>query len=153
MDQRIDYSKAMVETNSDPSLFVNQQRKTIFDGNVGLAYTGSAPDLGCFESAVTTREVVAGPETTVNTPLVAGLSVFPNPVKGKTMAHYVLPRVSRVELSLYDAKGALLAVLLNREQGAGSYTWPVGDNYFKAAGMYYLKLRTNDKTEMVPLVK
>jgi hypothetical protein len=56
-------------------------------------------------------------------------------------------------LSLYDTKGALLAVLLNREQAAGNYSFPVGEHYFKSAGTYFLRLRTNDKTATVALVR
>jgi hypothetical protein len=56
-------------------------------------------------------------------------------------------------VSLYDAKGAMLAVLLDREQAAGNYTFPVSERYLTAPGLYFLQLRTNDQTETVPLVK
>ena len=37
VNQSIDYSKAIVESQNDPSLFSNTQSKTTFDANVGLA--------------------------------------------------------------------------------------------------------------------
>lgn len=121
--------------------------------NVGLDYNGPAPDLGCFESAVTTRETTTAPEATTNDPLAMGLIVFPNPVKGKIVARYSVAQGSKVQLSLYDAKGALLAVLLDREQAAGNYSFSVGEQYFKSAGTYFIRLRTGEHAETVSLVK
>lgn len=37
VNQSIDYSKALVESQNDPSLFSNTQNKTTYDANVGLA--------------------------------------------------------------------------------------------------------------------
>ncbi len=38
INQSIDYSKALVENQSDPSLFSNTQNKTSFDANAGIAF-------------------------------------------------------------------------------------------------------------------
>jgi hypothetical protein len=152
----IDQSLLTAARQSDGSLPVNNFMRLATSSdcinkgtNVGFAYNGSAPDLGCFESSVTTRQATE-PETSATAP---GLSVFPNPVKGKIVARYSLAQDAKVQLGLYDAKGALLAVLLNREQAAGNYTYPVAERYFKAAGLYFLKLHTPDKTETVTLVR
>lgn len=156
----VDQSLLTAARQSDGSLPVNNFMRLVTSSdlinkgtNVGFAYNGSAPDLGCFESSVTTREA-----TTVSAPItdrdvVTGLSVFPNPVGATFIARYVLPKAVKVQLGLYDAKGALLAVLLDRKQDAGTYSLPIENNYFKSAGIYFLKLRTGDKTETVSLVR
>jgi hypothetical protein len=155
----IDQSLLTAARQSDGSLPVNNFMRLVTGSdlinkgtNIGFAYNGSAPDLGCFESSVTTREAATSSAITANT-AVTGLSVFPNLVGEIVTAKYVLPKAVKVHLGLYDAKGALLAVLLDRNQEAGTYNLPIGNNYFKAAGVYFLKLRTGDKTETVTLVK
>lgn len=44
--QSIDYSKAIIESQNDPSLFSNTQSKTSFDANVGLAFIYKDFDFG-----------------------------------------------------------------------------------------------------------
>ena len=46
LNQSIDYSKAIVENQNDPSLFSNTQNKTSFDANVGLAFIYKDFDFG-----------------------------------------------------------------------------------------------------------
>jgi hypothetical protein len=156
----IDQSLLTAARQSDGSLPANNFMRLVTSSdcinkgtNVGLAYNGSAPDLGCFESTVTAREATTEPEAVLNSSFPSALTVFPNPVKGKTVARYALLHASKVQVSLYDAKGGLLAVLLDRDQAAGNYTIPVSERYFTTTGLYFLRLHTNDQTETVPLVK
>jgi hypothetical protein len=153
-----DQSLLTAARQSDGSLPVNNFMRLVTSSdlinkgtNVGFAYNGSAPDLGCFESSVTTREAVTSAAIPEN--VLTGLSVFPNPVGETFTAKYVLPKAVKVHLGLYDAKGALLAVLLDRKQDAGTYNLPIGNTYCKTAGVYFLKLRIGDKTETVTLVR
>lgn len=46
IDQSIDYSKAMVEDNSDPTLFTGNEHKTTFDANAGLALVWKRLEFG-----------------------------------------------------------------------------------------------------------
>jgi len=46
INQSIDYSKAITESQNDPSLFSNTQNKTSFDANVGLAFIYKDFDFG-----------------------------------------------------------------------------------------------------------
>jgi len=46
IDQTFDYSKAIVQDASDPSLFNDVQRKTSFDGNAGLGFIWKGLELG-----------------------------------------------------------------------------------------------------------
>src|SRR6185436_1091905 len=122
----IDQSLLTAARQADGSLPVNNFMRLVTGSdlinkgtNIGFAYNGSAPDLGCFESSVTTREAATESETSAANVLPTVLSVFPNPVKGKAVARYFLSQHSKVQLRLYDGKGALVAVLLDRDQAAG----------------------------------
>ncbi|MGZ4049577.1 MAG: PorP/SprF family type IX secretion system membrane protein, partial [Bacteroidia bacterium] len=46
IDQTIDYNKAVVETANDPTLFTDSQRKTVLDGNAGLAFFWKGLEFG-----------------------------------------------------------------------------------------------------------
>lgn len=46
INQSIDYSKALMETQNDPSLFANNQSKTTFDANAGLAFICKGLEFG-----------------------------------------------------------------------------------------------------------
>ena len=46
IDHRVDFSKAIVETNIDPSLYTNAQHKTTFDANAGLALVWKDLEFG-----------------------------------------------------------------------------------------------------------
>jgi len=116
--------------------------------NVGLSYNGSAPDLGCFESSVTTARLAV----TVNAETSA-LSVFPNPVRGTIRANYILSQPSDVQLSLYNAEGALIGILMSRKENAGPHTFLFDDRHLKTAGVYFLKLIANGSAQTIPLVK
>jgi type IX secretion system PorP/SprF family membrane protein len=46
MDQTIDYSKALVESGNDPTLFTDSQHKTVLSANAGLAYIWKGLEVG-----------------------------------------------------------------------------------------------------------
>lgn len=46
INQTLDFSKAVVENNVDPVLFTDVQRKTVLDGNAGLALVWKELELG-----------------------------------------------------------------------------------------------------------
>lgn len=46
VDHTVDYSKALVETASDPTLFSDSQRKTVLNGNAGLAFMWKGLEVG-----------------------------------------------------------------------------------------------------------
>lgn len=45
-DQRIDFTNALVENNTDPTLFSTVEHKTTFDGNAGLAFVWKGLEFG-----------------------------------------------------------------------------------------------------------
>ena len=70
---------------------------------------------------------------------------YPNPFNAATTISYELPRVSRVELEIYDVLGRQVALLENGFKQAGHYqvTWYADD---VASGIYLYKLQAGDNT-------
>lgn len=46
INHEVDYSKAIVETSNDPTLFTDSQSKTVFNGNAGLAFVWKELEFG-----------------------------------------------------------------------------------------------------------
>ena len=56
-----------------------------------------------------------------------GFTTYPNPVTNHTTISYLLPSKSNVVLKLVDLAGKQLAVLFQKEQGAGLYKNIIGN--------------------------
>jgi hypothetical protein len=66
------------------------------------------------------------------------LSVWPNPVSGKTRVSYDVPRRAVVHVGLYDAAGRLAEEYASGELGPGRYHAAVRRGL--APGVYFLRL-------------
>lgn len=64
---------------------------------------------------------------------------YPNPFNPQTTISYGLPQAGPVRLTIYDALGREVAVLVDREQAAGRYraTFEAGD---RPSGAYFYRL-------------
>jgi hypothetical protein len=71
--------------------------------------------------------------------------VYPNPFNPSATIQFNTPEVSRVELQVFDVKGALVETLLNQLMLSGQhqYTWQPKS---LPTGTYFLKLITNNQT-------
>jgi hypothetical protein len=71
--------------------------------------------------------------------------VYPNPFNPSATIQFNTPEVSRVELQVFDVKGALVETLLNQLMISGQhqYTWQPKS---LPTGTYFLKLITNNQT-------
>lgn len=79
--------------------------------------TGSAPDLGAFESALTTATGPGVPETEL---LFTG--AYPNPFNPNTTFSFRLPRPGTVTLEVYQSSGRRVAIVLDEEaRSAGEH--------------------------------
>jgi hypothetical protein len=84
---------------------------------------------------------------------------YPNPFNPSTTLNYDLHEPCKVNLSIFDAKGRLIATVVSGFQGAGQYSeaWNgLNDNGTSApSGAYYLKLITGnyEQTQNMSLVK
>jgi hypothetical protein len=79
---------------------------------------------------------------------------YPNPFNPATKIEFAIPKNSLVTMKMYDILGREVAVLLNREMAAGSYTI----NYDASAlpsGVYFYKITSGDfsDTKKMMLVK
>ncbi|NQT25725.1 T9SS type A sorting domain-containing protein [candidate division KSB1 bacterium] len=64
---------------------------------------------------------------------------YPNPFNPQTTIEYTLPKQADVTLTIYDAIGNQISVLVNENQNAGNYTVPFnGSNV--ASGIYFYRL-------------
>ena len=76
---------------------------------------------------------------------------YPNPFNPKTIINYQLPSSNYVKLTIFDALGKEVAVLVNEKQSAGSYNaeWDA-TNY--SSGLYFYKLECEGFTEVKKMV-
>lgn len=107
------------------------------DGNLEmLGYDGN--DL-----TLVGMQALSTPEnpSTVLLPKSHIISSYPNPFNSSTTITYSLPTRSNITLQIYNTRGQLVDVLLDRMMPAGrhSVVWDVED---MGTGMYLLKLKT-----------
>jgi len=77
------------------------------------------------------------------------LSNYPNPFNPGTTIKYFVPRDNQVSLSIYNAKGQLVKILVNEKKSAGMQEaiWQGTDDMGKpcASGVYFCKMQYNNK--------
>ena len=84
-----------------------------------------------------------------DTPLVRKLAmaVAPNPFNPRTEIRFALPADGDVQLQVFDARGTLVATLIDGSLGAGEHTavWNGTDRHGRhvASGVYFSSLRTD----------
>ena len=125
-----------------PSLFLRlAQGSAMIDAgaNVGLPFSGGAPDLGAFETSVVTG--VRGENHESDEFMLA--QNFPNPFNPRTAISYQLLANSFVNLRTYDVLGREVAVLVEGVRGPGSHTvhWNASS---MPSGVYILSLQVSD---------
>jgi hypothetical protein len=76
---------------------------------------------------------------------------FPDPFSESTTISYTLPEPIHVTLEVFDLLGRRLALLVDGEQEAGTYTSDFSANGL-AAGMYLLRLRAGSTQRVERLI-
>jgi hypothetical protein len=127
---------------SQTDLFRLAPNSSLIDAgtNVGLPFSGKAPDIGAFESS----GFNAVNEN--NLPLNFSLEQnYPNPFNPSTKIEYSIPKLSRVILSIYNVTGKLISKLVNEVKPAGNYfvTFNAGK---LSSGIYFYKLSAGNNT-------
>ncbi len=110
--------------------------------NVGLPFTGKAPDMGAFE-----YRDPSGVKGTAYLPESFRLEQnFPNPFNPSTVISYQVPARDFVTLKVFDLLGREVATLVNEEKQAGRYDvrFNCGSEYALASGTYYYRLQTGN---------
>lgn len=108
--------------------------------NVGIPFTGSAPDLGAFEHGMQMPADVKE-----NNILPTGFKLlqnYPNPFNPSTIIVYQLPVGSFVTLKIYDVLGKEIATLTNEYQPAGIHRSAFSVPHSTlSSGIYFYQLR------------
>ena len=115
--------------------------------DLGIPFTGNAPDLGAFESGFTSAV-----EAEKLFPADVRLDQnYPNPFNPETSIKFNLSRSSFATLKIYNLIGQEIETLVNGFRAAGEYEieWrPQG----LASGLYFYRLRAGDFSETKKLV-
>jgi len=112
----------------------------------GQVFYGEAPDIGAFEFGVS-----FSPENrSLLAPSRFGLSVFPNPFNPTTTLSFALPKLSDVELTVFDVLGR---VVMSRELGrlnAGEHQVAI-DGAEWSSGVYFARLSAGGVGKVVKM--
>ncbi len=79
---------------------------------------------------------------------------YPNPFNPSTTIEYQVPTASQVKIAVYNILGQQVALLVNKQQGAGNYS-VVFDGSHLSSGMYVYNLQTDQQniTKKMMLMK
>lgn len=70
---------------------------------------------------------------------------YPNPFNPSTTISYDVPKSAHIRLEVFNSIGALVAVLVDEQKPAGSYTHQFNASQL-ASGMYFYRLRASGGT-------
>jgi hypothetical protein len=119
--------------------------------NVGIAYTGTAPDMGAFETSIATGVAEKPPLYNKTFRLAQN---YPNPFNPSTAIDYAITQAAHVVLKVYDMLGKEVASVVDEQKDAGSYHVT-----FNAANLpsgiycYSLSDGANQKVQKMILIK
>jgi len=109
--------------------------------------TITPPSTCVFHAAKESQPMALGNNTATQ------LSVVPNPNNGIAILYYTLTSNSSVNISLYNAQGKQVKILLsNAEQVAGRYTQTINTPELPA-GLYLCTIETDSGTSVTKWVK
>ncbi|MBN2414671.1 T9SS type A sorting domain-containing protein [bacterium] len=81
---------------------------------------------------------------------------YPNPFNAETVIRYELDHTAEVTIDIINARGRILAVLVDSEQGAGSYriSWQGRDRYGNGvgSGVYFCRFRAGHHTAVQKMI-
>lgn len=107
--------------------------------DVGIDYSGSAPDLGAYE--YTSVSAVNGSAT-----IDVMMNIYPNPSKNTTTINYTISELSIVSLVVYDITGKEVEVIANETtHNAGNYSVKWDGSNLKE-GVYFIQLQNGINT-------
>jgi len=80
------------------------------------------------------------------TPQIFSLSNYPNPFNPSTKISFMLPKASKVRITVYNSIGQLIKELTNQWFEAGIYNIEFDGNYL-SSGIYFYKIEAGDYIE------
>ncbi len=157
----LDHSLLASPRNPDGSLpdidFMRPvQGSAIIDAGVdiGFPFSGTAPDLGAFETTyLTSIQTIEKNES-------EGITLFqnyPNPFNLHTNIHYILYESGYVDLSVYNIFGAKIHTIVQQYQGPGEFTVPwniENDSSISVSdGFYFYRLSISNSSGSSTIIK
>lgn len=103
----------------------------------------------CVNTVTTTVNITTSIGMNESGNLTYGLSILPNPFNSETNIRLLMHETGTVKLELVNYIGQLIQELNNGELNQGNYTFPVKNI---SAGVYFVRITRNNKTEMVKLI-
>ena len=76
---------------------------------------------------------------------------YPNPFNPKTHIRYQIPEKSRVKIAVYNALGQKIAVLVDKDKPAGSYSVTFNGNAL-SSGLYIVKMQAGKFVQMQKMI-
>ncbi len=94
-------------------------------------------------SAIIDTAAISGIETE---PMISGqIDIYPNPSADIFMASYKLHEYMTVDVSIINAMGQIVAIVLQEEQGPGRHNLQIsGEEYGLQSGYYTLRIHSNE---------
>jgi hypothetical protein len=114
--------------------------------NVGLAYVGSAPDIGPFEYGTSTMTTGTSVQES-STPHVFSIRNYPNPFNPSTKIQFSIAQAGYTTLKIYDLLGREVSSLVNEVKQEGSYTAQFNAAHL-SSGVYYAVLHCGTQQQV-----
>ncbi len=103
--------------------------------DVGLPYHGLLPDLGCFETGISSLQ---------DHMLSMEVLCYPNPLRDIGFLQFSLPVSGRCEIGLYDVTGRYIKTFTNGKSGAGMKHILI-DVSDVQGGMYFVRITLDNR--------
>ncbi len=105
------------------------------------------------DSVITINELCTNGINSETSP-VTSLNIYPNPFNTSTTIQYTLSKPSRIRIILFDIAGKQVGIVEDKDQNKGSYNLELNaENYHLIAGVYLLKILTDDGIRCNRIVK
>ena len=122
------------------------------EGNINLEYSGS---INIINNTFSDWSGNGYSASIIQKPNQISLySAYPNPFNPITKFKYELTNLNHVEISVFNIEGKLIETLFDNNQAAGVYSM-IWDAKWQTSGMYFIRMKTNEKTltQKIMLIK
>jgi hypothetical protein len=119
----------------------------VFEGNAEINI-GTANVRNILNSSMAVN--ISGSESLVPTEF-ALMQNYPNPFNPTTTINYALPTQAMVEISIYNALGERVAMLVNEIKEAGRHTVEFNASGY-SSGIYFYQIKANDYVSVKKMI-
>lgn len=109
--------------------------------DVGIPFTGKAPDLGAFEDGMAMYPVEIKQEEKIPEGFLLEQN-YPNPFNPSTTIRFQIKNAGHVSLKVFDIIGKEVATLVDQQLAPGVYTTSLIPSHELASGIYIYRLES-----------